>query len=70
MKDIKDYADYISLFKDDLVVSVRKLLERIEDKGDRDIEDSKEHNKLKKYFNKFGLHRKLTEKQVENWKDL
>lgn len=67
MKDVKDYKDYLSLFKDDLVVAVRKVLERIEDQGDMDFEDSKEHNALKEYFNKFGLHKELTPKQVETW---
>jgi hypothetical protein len=68
MKDIKDYKEYKSLYKDDLVVAVRKLLKRIEDKGDYELEDSSEHNNLKHYFNRFGLHQKLSAKDVENWK--
>lgn len=69
MKDIKDYQDYESLFNDDLVVAVRKILERIEDLGDYELEDSTEHGTLIRYFNKFGLHKKLTEEEVQNWKD-
>lgn len=67
MKDVKDYADYTSLFKDDLVVAVRKVLKRLEDKGEYNFEDSPEHNALIRYFNKFGLHKKLTKKEVEEW---
>lgn len=67
MKDVKDYQDYLSLFKDDLVVAVRKLLKKIEDKGVYELEDSPEHNALIKYFNKFGLHKKLTREQVDKW---
>lgn len=73
--ELKDYKEYESLFKDDLVVAVRKVLQQIEDpkyvKAIDEywtIEDSPEHNALITYFNKFGLHRKLTPKQFENWK--
>lgn len=75
MKDIKDYEEYNALFNDDLVVAVRKVLMQIEDpKYIEEIDeywtmpDSTEHGVLIDYFNKFGLHRKLSEKQFENWK--
>lgn len=68
MKDVKDYAEYKELFKDDLVVIVRKILQKIEDNAGFDLEDSPLHNELVRYFNKFGLHKKLTKKEMENWK--
>lgn len=68
MEGIKDYADYVSYFNDDLVVAVRKVLKRIEDRGAHDLEDSKEHNALKSIFNKFALHNKITPKEYETWK--
>ncbi len=60
-----EYQEWKELFKDDLVVAVRKLLERIENKGDNDLEDSKEHNRLKGYFNTFYLHKKTTKEDFE-----
>lgn len=63
--DLKDYEDYNNLFKDDLVVAVRKLLKRIENSGDYELEDSEEHNELISYFNKFGLHKKVNKKTFQ-----
>jgi hypothetical protein len=63
--ELKDYEDYESMYKDDLVVAVRNLLKRIENKGDHDLEDSPEHNDLKQYFNWFGLHKKSSKEQFE-----
>lgn len=65
MKDIKDYKEYNELFKDDLVVSVRELLKKIE--YGFDIVDSPEHNKIIEYFNKFALHKKISEKEFKTW---
>lgn len=62
MKDLKDYKEYIELFNDDLVLGVRKLLIKIENKDLNNLEDSFEHNYLKEYFNKFSLYKRLTEK--------
>lgn len=62
-----NYEDYQALFKDDLVVAVRKLLERIEDKGDRELEDSPEHNGLNRYFNKYALHKKINKEEFKTW---
>lgn len=31
------------------------------------FEDSKEYNKIIEYFNKFGLHKKLTKVEFESW---
>jgi len=67
MKDMKDYADYESYFKDDLVVAVRKLLKRIEDKGDLNLEDSEEHNALVRHFNRFALHKKISKSNFLTW---
>ena len=67
MVGIRDYIEYKELYADDLVVAVRNLLRRIEDKGDYELEDSKEHNALITYFNKFGLHKKLTKQEVDKW---
>ncbi len=67
MQGVKDYQDYESYYKDDLVVAVRKLLKRIEDKGDHELEDSNEHNTLIAHFNKFALHKKITKAEFENW---
>ena len=64
---MKDYADYESYFKDDLVVAVRKLLKRIEDKGDMHLEDSNEHNSLIRHFNKFALHKKISKADFLTW---
>lgn len=61
--DIEDYNEYQSLFKDELIISVRKLLKRLEDQGDYELEDSKEHNNLVEYFNQFYLHKKLSKKE-------
>ncbi len=69
MEDIKDYAEYESYFKDDLVVAVRKLLKRIEDSGDMNLEDSKEHNALIRHFNKFALHKKITKSTFLTWSE-
>lgn len=66
--DLKDYKEYQELFKDDLVVAVRKLLNRIEKDGEYNLEDSTEHNNLKRYFNKFALNKKITEEQFKTWK--
>lgn len=63
--ELKDYLDYESMFNDDLVFAVRKMLKRIENKGDQDFEDSAEHNALIGYFNHFGLHKKFGKKQFE-----
>lgn len=68
MKDIKDYIEYKELYADDLVIAVRNLLRRIDNEGDYELEDSKEHNALKTYFNKFGLHKKLTKQEMTDWK--
>lgn len=67
--ELKDYEDYEKLFNDDLVVAVRKLLERLDD-GEYDengngIEDSDEHNEIKGYFNKFDLWRKNTKEGLQ-----
>lgn len=63
MEAIKDYEEYEQLFNDDLVVAVREALMRIENKGEHDFEDSTEHNNLKKYFNKFYLHNKVSKEK-------
>lgn len=70
MKDIKDYKDYESLFNDDLVVAVREVLQLIEDEGSYEIEDTEGHNKLKRYFNKFHLHKKITKQEFESLQHL
>lgn len=67
MKDIKDYKEYEKLFNDELVVAVRKVLTRIENKGEFNFEDSDEHNALKNYFNKFALHKKISKPLFEKW---
>ena len=61
MEEIRDYKEYEQLFEDDLVVAVRNILLRIENKGSIDLEDSYEHNALVSYFNKFKLHSKISE---------
>lgn len=64
-----EYREYCQLFDDDLVCAVRKLLEKIEDdNGSHGIEDSEEHNALIRYFNKFALHKKITETRLKNWR--
>lgn len=63
--ELKDYTEYEKLFKDDLVVAVRNLLNRIDNKGDHELEDSSEHNDLKRYFNAFCLHKKIGKRQFE-----
>lgn len=67
MKDIKNYQEYEQLFKDDLVIAVRGVLEYIEDKGEHDFEDSNQHNGLIGYFNRFALHKKISEKEFLKW---
>jgi len=68
MKRIMEYGEYSKLFDDELVCAVRLLLEKIEDDcGGHDVEDSEEHNTLIRYFNKFALHKKITETQLKNW---
>lgn len=62
-----EYREYCQLFDDDLVCAVRKLLEKIEDDGSHEIEDSDEHNALIIYFNKFALHKKITETRLKTW---
>jgi len=66
--ELKDYQEYEQLFNDDLVVAVRNVLKKILDGQAYDLEDSPEHNALIEYFNKFALHKKITEKQFETWK--
>ncbi len=68
MKDVKDYQEYLQLYKDDLVKIARKILDKVEDGDYHDFEDSNEHNKLIEYFNKFALHKKITEERFNNWK--
>lgn len=63
--ELKDYEDYENLFKDDLVACVRKLLEKIANEGDDQLEDSDEHNDLIEYFNRFCLHRKVNKEKFE-----
>lgn len=67
MVTVMKYEDYQALFKSDLVVAVRKLLEKIDDQGDRDLEDSPEHNALKGYFNKYALHKKINKEEFKTW---
>lgn len=67
MESIKDYKEYQELFNDDLVVAVRAVLMKIEDGGVMDLEDSEEHNKLIRYFNKFALHRIIDEPTFDRW---
>lgn len=67
MEGINDYNEYEKLFEDNLVIAVRKVLDKIENNGDHDFEDSKEHNTLIKYFNKFALHKKIDEEQFKTW---
>lgn len=62
-----EYKEYKELFKDDLVVAVRKLLEKISNQGDENLEDSEEHNALISYFNKFALHKKVNEETFNTW---
>ena len=62
-----EYREYCQLFDDDLVCAVRKLLERIEDAGEHELEDSEEHGALIVYFNKFALHKKITKTQLKTW---
>lgn len=68
MMNLKDYEEYEQLFQDDLVVAVRAVLQKIEDGYSHEIEDSSEHNTLVRYFNKFALHKKITEEQFKNRK--
>lgn len=63
--ELEDYEDYENLFKDDLVVAVRKVLAKIENDGEHEFEDSEEHNVLIEYFNKFGLHKKINKNKFE-----
>lgn len=63
--ELEDYKEYEHLFKDDLVVAVRNLLNRIENEGEHDLEDSPEHNDLIRYFNIFCLHKKVNKQQFE-----
>lgn len=57
--ELKDYEEYENLFEDDLVVAVRKLLDKIIEEGTEELEDSDEHNDLIEYFNRFCLYRKV-----------
>lgn len=68
MEDIKDYQEYEQLFNDDLVVAVRAILRRIDNGDAYNLQDEKEHNALVEYFNKFGLHRKLSKSQFQSRK--
>lgn len=75
MKDVKDYKEYESLYKDELVSLVREILDNIIDPpyvkttGEYwTIEDSDVHCRLQRYFNRFGLNKKLTEKEFETRK--
>ncbi|MDO7847603.1 hypothetical protein Q5H92_14640 [Hymenobacter sp. M29] len=67
MKDIT-WEEYNTLFKDDLVVTIRKLLKKAEEHSSYTLEDGPEHGALVQYFNKFGLHKKLTKAEFHNWK--
>lgn len=64
--DLKDYAEYESVFNDDLVVTVRSILKKVEDNSGYDFVDSPEHNVLVSYFNLFGLHNKLSKELFES----
>ncbi len=68
MEGVNNFDDYKTLFNNELVVVVRGLLQRIEDMGGYDIEDSSEHNALIEYFNKFALHKEIDEEQFKIWK--
>ena len=68
MEGIKTYEEYEKLFNSPLVIAVRNVLEMIEDHQVHNLEDSPQHNELIRYFNKFGLHGKITEKQFNEWK--
>lgn len=68
MENITTYKEYQDLYKDDLVKAVRKLLQRIEEKGDYELADSREHHSLIDYFNRFALHKKITKSQFTTWK--
>ena len=64
-----EYGEYCKFFDDELVCAVRLLLQKIEDDcGSHGVEDSEEHNTLIRYFNKFALHKKITEIELKNWK--
>ncbi len=64
-KNIKTYKEYENLFYSELVFNVRELLEKTEENEFSDFEDSKEHNSLKNYFNKYFLHKKLSHEEFE-----
>lgn len=66
MDCIKYYSEYEALFDLDLVVIVRDVLLKIEDNNGYDIANSKEHQCLVSYFNKYGLHKKLSESEFKN----
>ena len=63
MEGIKNYKEYEELFEDELVVAVRNLLKKIEEEVARNLEDSREHNALIRYFNKFSLYGKMDEEK-------
>jgi hypothetical protein len=76
MKDLKDYEEYESLYKDDLVVAVRKLLNAEEDLdifGQIDYEQdpkqkmSDAYSLLMDYFNKFYLFKKLKKTEFNKY---
>lgn len=62
------YEDYERLYDNKLIAFVRSLLERIQDRGDHDLEDSTEHNNFVEYFNDNRLWRKLSREQFHNTK--
>lgn len=70
MEGIKTYQEYEQFFKDDLVKTCRKIMQKLEnfEYDNKGLQDSEEHGQLIDLFNKFGLHKKLTVKQFENWK--
>lgn len=61
-EEIKNYNEYEELFNNDLVIAVRNVLKKIEDGEVYDLQDSKEHNALIDYFNKFKLHTLINQK--------
>jgi hypothetical protein len=68
MENVKDYNEYKELFNSELVVAVRAVLNKIENGDINDLEDSVEHNRLIRYFNKFALHKIIDETRFKNWK--